>query len=100
MRTKRKVSDKIIGESNPFSKLTVDKVQQIRLLPEERLTVLAALYGVSRNTVKKVREGKAWTQVEARPWAPGEAEAVGKQLAVHRLFVIRSREDACALGHE
>jgi hypothetical protein len=99
MRAKRKVSDKIMGEQNPFSKLTVDKVQQIRLLPEERLTVLAALYGVSRNTVKKVRDGKAWTQVEDRPWAPGEAEAVGKRLALHR-FLLRPHEDACALGHE
>jgi hypothetical protein len=99
MRTKRKVSDKIMGEQNPFAKLTADKVQQIRLLPGERLSVLAALYGVSRNTVKKVRERRAWIQVEDRPWAPGEAEAVGKRLALHRLL-LRPREDACALGHE
>jgi hypothetical protein len=59
----RKGRDTLIGERNSFAKLTDEAVREIRLTkPGTR--GLTKKYGVSKETIAKVRKGLSWRHVE------------------------------------
>ena len=55
------------GESQPAAKLTVSKVREIKRLlaggVEQK--VIAAVYGVARSRISRIKAGKRWAHVTA-----------------------------------
>lgn len=48
------------GEQHPMVRLTLAKVEQIRLRPTESSTALAKVFGVSRGAIEGIRRGRTW----------------------------------------
>lgn len=59
----RKGRDTLIGERNSFAKLTESAVKHIRSTPPGTRG-LTKKYGVSKETIAKVRKGLSWTHVK------------------------------------
>lgn len=56
----RKKNPNLSGEQNPRSRLSLVQVNFIKAHPELMHTELAALFGVSPNTIRGVRIGRTW----------------------------------------
>src|SRR3990167_3503154 len=57
-----------IGERNPYSKLTDDKVRKILMLSHkgEKQSAIARLFKVSQTTIYDIISGKNWKHISAR----------------------------------
>ena len=54
-----------VGEAHPNARLTEADVLAIRARPAERVAILAAEYGVSRDLIYRIRKWQAWQHVGA-----------------------------------
>jgi Pectobacterium phage endonuclease len=58
----RSVVNKLFGEQNPKSKLTIERVQFIRAHPEIGHKEIADMWGLSPNCIRGVRIGRTWKE--------------------------------------
>lgn len=66
-KVKRGRCSSLPGESNPSSKLTEEKVKEIKTLllqGDLTLTEIGKRFGVSRKAISKIRDGETWRSVE------------------------------------